>query len=56
MRLFKNRGDIYIPSTKFKSDLEQKILFAVLAFIVVFTIVFLAIFGIKYDFSVKKFF
>lgn len=56
MRLFKNRGDIYIPSTKFKSDLEQKILFALLAFIVVFTIVFLAVFGIKYDFSVKKFF
>lgn len=56
MRLFKNRGDIYIPSTKFKSDLEQKILFALLAFIVVFTIVFLAVFGIKYNFSVKKFF
>lgn len=56
MRLFKNRGDIYIPSTKLKSDLEQKILFAGLAFVVVFTIVFLAIFGIKYDFSAKKFF
>lgn len=56
MRLFKNRGDIYIPSTKFKSDLEQKILFAFLAFIVAFTIVFVLIVGIKYDFSVKNFF
>lgn len=56
MRLFKHRGDIYIPSTKFKSDLEQKILFAAIAFILVFTIVFVAIFGFKYDFSVKKFF
>lgn len=56
LRLFKNRGDIYIPSTKLKSDLEQKILFAGLSFIVVFTIVFVAVFGIKYDFSVKKFF
>ena len=56
MRLFKHRGDIYIPSTKLKSDLEQKILFAGLAFILVFTIVFIAIFGIKYDFSPKNFF
>ena len=56
MRLFKNRGDIYIPSTKLKSDLEQKILFAGLAFILVFTIVFIVFFGFKYDFSVKKFF
>ena len=56
LRLFKNRGDIYIPSTKLKSDLEQKILFAALAFIVVFTIVFVFIFGIKYNFSPKSFF
>lgn len=56
MRIFKNRGDIYIPSTKFKSDLEQKILLAVLAFVVVFTVVFLLILGFKYDFSAKKFF
>ena len=56
LRLFKNRGDIYIPSTKLKSDLEQKILFAALAFIVGFTIVFVFIFGIKYNFSPKSFF
>lgn len=56
MRLFKNRGDIYIPSTKLKSDLEQKILFGVLSFIVSFTLVFVLIVGIKYDFSFKSFF
>lgn len=56
MRIFKNRGDIYIPSTKIKSDLEQKILLVLLAFGVAFTCVFLVFIGIKYDFSVKKFF
>lgn len=56
MRIFKNRGDIYVPSTKFKSDLEQKILWSVLAFIIFFTAVFLLVFGIKYNFSAKEFF
>ncbi len=56
MRIFKNRGDIYIPQTKFKSDLEQKILLISLSVIVVFTAVFLLIIGIKYDFSAEKFF
>lgn len=56
MRLFKNRGDIYIPSTREKADLEQKVLLIVLVFVVIFTAVFLLIFGIKYDFSVKNFF
>lgn len=56
MRIFKNRGDIYIPSTKFKSDLEQKILLVLLAFGVAFTFAFLVIVGIKYDFSIKNFF
>lgn len=56
MRIFKNRGDIYISSSRVKSDLEQKILLAALAFIVVFTAVFLIVFGIKYDFSIKAFF
>ncbi len=55
MRIFKNRGDIYISSSRVKSDLEQKILLAVLAFIIVFTAVFLIIFGIRYDFSFKAF-
>lgn len=56
MRLFKNRGDIYIPSTCEKADIEQKVLLIVLVFVVIFTAVFLLIFGIKYDFSVKNFF
>lgn len=56
MRLFKNRGDIYIPSTKIKSDLEQKILLIILAFGIAFTSVFLVMVGIKYDFSIKNFF
>lgn len=56
IRIFKNRGDIYIPSAKFKSDLEQRILLIALAFIVVFTVIFVLIFGIKYDFSFKEFF
>ena len=56
MRIFKNRGDIYIPSTKIKSDLEQKILLVLLAFGVAFTFMFLVIVGIKYDFSIKNFF
>lgn len=56
MRIFKNRGDIYVPSTKFKSDLEQKILLCLLAFIILFTVVFLLVFGIKYNFSAKEFF
>lgn len=56
LRIFKNRGDFYIPATKFKSDREQKILLAILAFVVAFTAVFILIVGIKYDFSAKKFF
>lgn len=56
MKIFKNRGDIYIPQTKVKSDLEQKVLLIALTVIVVFTSVFLLIVGIKYDFSAEKFF
>lgn len=56
MKLFKHRGDIYIPSTKLKSDREQKILFLALAFILAFTVILLCFVGFKYDFSVKKFF
>lgn len=56
MRLFKNRGDIYIPQTKEKADIEQKVLFIVLAFVIFFTAVFLLVFAVKYDFSMKAFF
>lgn len=56
MRIFKNRGDIYIPSTKKKADLENKILLILLFFGIAFTTVFLILVGIKYDFSIKAFF
>lgn len=55
MRIFKNRGDIYISSSRVKGDLEQKLLIAALVFVVAFTAVFLLVFGIKYDFSFKAF-
>jgi len=56
MRLFKNRGDIYVPRTKFKSDIEQKVLLSLLSFILIFTVVFVGFIAFKYDFSAKKFF
>lgn len=45
-----------MPSAKLKSDLEQRILIALLVFILAFTAVFVLIFGIKYNFSAKEFF
>ena len=45
-----------MPKTKFKSDVEQKVLILILAFIIVFTAVFVIFIGFKYDFSAKKFF
>lgn len=56
LRIFKNRGDIYIPRTKFKSDIEQKILLAGLSFVLIFTAVFVTFIAFKYDFSAQKFF
>lgn len=56
LRIFKNRGDIYIPRTKFKSDIEQRILLAGLSFVLIFTAVFVTFIAFKYDFSAQKFF
>jgi len=56
LRIFKNRGDIYIPRTKFKSDVEQRVLLAVLCFVLIFTAVFVTFVAFKYDFSAQKFF
>lgn len=56
MRIFKNRGDIYISKINKKRSAETKFLIIALAVIVAFTIIFLLILGIKNDFSVKKFF
>ncbi len=56
MRIFKHRGDIYIPSANVKDDKEKRLLFAGLCFVVMFTVVFVGVLGIKYNFSIKNFF
>lgn len=56
MRIFKHRGDIYIPSAEVKGDKEKRLLFAGLCFVVFFTVIFVGVLGFKYDFSAKKFF
>lgn len=55
MKIFKNRGDIYISKSGYKSSKEEQILLSILAVIVVFTVVFLAILSHKYS-SVAEFF
>ncbi len=56
MKIFKNRGSIYIPKSNLKNDKEQKFLFCALGVILAMTLVFLIIFGVKYNFSLKEFF
>ena len=56
MKIFKNRGDIYIPRSRAGKDYEQKVLISLLAVIVVFTIIFTAVLGFKNNFSAKEFF
>jgi len=56
MRIFKNRGDIYISKINKKQSAETKFLIIALVVIVTFTVIFLLIMGIKNDFSIKKFF
>lgn len=48
MKIFKNRGDIYITKSRFKSSKEQRILLILLAVILIFTIVFVALLSNKY--------
>lgn len=55
MKIFKNRGDIYISKSGYKSSKEERILLSLLAVIVVFTVVFIAILSQKYS-SVSEFF
>lgn len=55
MKLFKNRGDIYIPKTGKGSSKEAKILFLLLIFIVIFTVVFVGFLHHKYK-SAAEFF
>jgi len=55
MRLFKNRGDFYIPKSGKGSSKEAKILFILLIFIVLFTVAFVILLNHKYD-SAAEFF
>ena len=48
MKIFKNRGDIYIPKSNYKKSREETILKLLLVFIIIFTIVFLVLLGHKY--------
>lgn len=56
MRIFKNRGDIYFSKTNKKRSAEQRILITALVLIIVFTVVFVTVLAVRYDFSAKKFF
>ncbi|MBQ9531262.1 MAG: LCP family protein [Eubacterium sp.] len=55
MKLFKNRGDIYIPKSDYKKSKEEMILKILLVFIVIFTVVFLILLNHKYN-STAQFF
>lgn len=55
MKIFKNRGDIYIPKSGYKSSKEERILISLLVFIIIFTIVFLGLLSHKYS-SASQFF
>lgn len=55
MRIFKNRGDIYISKSGYKGSKEERILVLLLAIIVVFTVAFVVLLSQKYS-SVAQFF
>ena len=55
MKIFKNRGDIYIPKSDYKKSNEEMILRILLAVIIILTVVFLALLNHKYN-SVAEFF
>lgn len=55
MKIFKNRGDIYISKAGYKSSKEERILITLLVIIVILTIAFAVFLANKYD-SVKDFF
>ncbi len=48
MKIFKNRGDIYIPKSNYKSSREARILHILLIVILIFTAVFLVLLSQKY--------
>lgn len=56
MKIFKNRGDIYISKSRTGADREQHILLGILAAVLLVSIVVVVYVGAKSDFSAKKFF
>lgn len=55
MRIFKNRGDIYISKSSYKGSKEERILIVLLAMIVVITVAFVVLLSQKYH-TVSDFF
>lgn len=55
MKIFKNRGDFYIPKSGYKSSREERILVCILAVIVILTIIFIVLLSQKYS-SAAEFF
>lgn len=49
MKIFRHRGDIYISKAGFKNSREERILLSLLAVIVVVTVAFLILLGVRYD-------
>lgn len=56
MKIFKNRGDIYLSKSRTGADREQHILLGILAAVLLVSIVVVVYVGAKNDFSAKKFF
>lgn len=55
MKIFKNRGDIYISKSAVNASRQAKVLYLLLVFIVIFTIAFVIFLSQRYD-SVAAFF
>lgn len=55
MRIFKNRGDFYISKNGENGSNQAKILFSLLAVIVIFTVVFVALLSQKYSTAAEFF-
>ncbi len=56
MKIFKNRGDIYLSKSRTGADREQHILLGILAVVLLLSIFVVVYVGAKNDFSAKKFF
>lgn len=56
MRIFKNRGDIYVPKGKYKTSKEAKILIAVLVVFVILSALFVYYVAYNNNFSITEFF